>query len=153
MIGLENERPIPIDATHSDICKFSGVADPLFTPVLAQIKRCVSLAKSNSTKPAKDQSKGNAQHPCQTPCWIPSRDSPSELIDNQAAASALHCPLCPKSTVLWKKFRANITWWTSYGIRRYREVDVSYCCNLRSWGYRVRPSLCQISPILIRTLE
>ncbi len=61
MIGLEDERPIPIDATHSDICKFSGVADPLFTPVLAQIKRCASIAVAGPTRLVKDQSRGDTE--------------------------------------------------------------------------------------------
>ena len=39
-LRLENELLIPIDATHSGIFKFDNRTDPLFLPVLAQIKRC-----------------------------------------------------------------------------------------------------------------
>ncbi|MCJ1231967.1 hypothetical protein MMC12_008647 [Toensbergia leucococca] len=44
LLGLAHERPIPVDATHSGICKFAGPAHPLFTPVLAQIKLCANAA-------------------------------------------------------------------------------------------------------------
>jgi hypothetical protein len=63
VIGLEDERPIPIDAAHSDICKFSGVADPRFTPVLAQIEKCASLAVFRSKGLVKDHSRGNISWP------------------------------------------------------------------------------------------
>ncbi|KAF6231685.1 hypothetical protein HO173_009987 [Letharia columbiana] len=39
-LGLEDEVLIPIDATHRRICKSQSQTDPLFLPVLAQIKRC-----------------------------------------------------------------------------------------------------------------
>ena len=39
-LGVESELLIPIDATHRRICKFQSRTDPLFLPVLAQIKRC-----------------------------------------------------------------------------------------------------------------
>ena len=39
-LGVEGEVLIPIDATHRRICKFQSETDPLFLPVLAQIKRC-----------------------------------------------------------------------------------------------------------------
>ncbi len=39
-LGVESEVLIPIDATHGRICKFQSEIDPLFLPVLAQIKRC-----------------------------------------------------------------------------------------------------------------
>ena len=62
MIGLEGERLIPIDATHSEICKFSSATDPCFTLVLAQIKKCASLAVSGSEKmQVMDQGSGNTK--------------------------------------------------------------------------------------------
>ena len=38
-LGVESELLIPIDATHRRICKFQSRTDPLFLPVLAQMKR------------------------------------------------------------------------------------------------------------------
>jgi hypothetical protein len=38
-LGVEDEVVLPIDATHSRICKFGGPSDALFLPVLAQLKR------------------------------------------------------------------------------------------------------------------
>jgi hypothetical protein len=61
MIGLEGERLIPVDATHSEICKFSSATDPCFTLVLAQIKKCASLAVSDSKRPTMDQGSGNTK--------------------------------------------------------------------------------------------
>ncbi|KAL2049341.1 hypothetical protein ABVK25_010351 [Lepraria finkii] len=39
LLGVEDEVLVPIDATHSRICKFNSPSDALFLPVLAQIKR------------------------------------------------------------------------------------------------------------------
>lgn len=39
-LGLDREVLIPIDATHRRICKFQSETDPLFLPLLGQIKRC-----------------------------------------------------------------------------------------------------------------
>lgn len=52
-LRVENEVLIPIDATHRRICKFQSQTDPLFLPVLAQIKRC----SAQITKA--DQAQGN----------------------------------------------------------------------------------------------
>ncbi len=46
LIGLKDERPIPIDATHSGICKFSGPSHSQYIPVLAQLKKCCQEAPS-----------------------------------------------------------------------------------------------------------
>lgn len=40
LLGYKDERVIPVDATHSGICKFSGPSHSLFAPVLAQVKKC-----------------------------------------------------------------------------------------------------------------
>ena len=39
---------IPIDATHRDICKYETPSDPLYMPVLAEIKRCVDKCSSTN---------------------------------------------------------------------------------------------------------
>lgn len=39
-LGIKDEVIIPVDATHRRICRFSGPSDPLYLPVLAQIKQC-----------------------------------------------------------------------------------------------------------------
>lgn len=46
LLGLEDERLIPVDATHSGICKFSGPSHSLFAPVLAQVKKCCQESPS-----------------------------------------------------------------------------------------------------------
>lgn len=52
-LGLESELLIPIDATHSGICKFHGRTDPLFLLVLAQIKRCSIQSTQDNDKSGK----------------------------------------------------------------------------------------------------
>ena len=39
-LGDDDEVRIPTDATHSQMCKFGSASDPLFSPILEQIKRC-----------------------------------------------------------------------------------------------------------------
>ena len=52
-LGLESELLIPIDATHSGICKFHSRTDPLFLLLLAQIKRCSNQSTQDKDKSGK----------------------------------------------------------------------------------------------------
>ena len=52
-VGFENETSIPIDATHSDICKFSGPSHAIFIPILAHIQRSCKLALEDDNQKTK----------------------------------------------------------------------------------------------------
>jgi hypothetical protein len=57
-IGIAEERTIPIDANHSEICKFSGRSHSIFTTVLAQIRRCALKAHVDIAARFQDHSVG-----------------------------------------------------------------------------------------------
>ncbi|KAG8528660.1 uncharacterized protein KY384_006347 [Bacidia gigantensis] len=49
-LEMPNEVLVPIDATHSQICKFRGPSDPNFTIVLGHLKRSVRLSEKRAIK-------------------------------------------------------------------------------------------------------
>jgi hypothetical protein len=51
---MMNERTLPMDATHSNICKFGDANNERFTPLLAQIKYAFNLALTASGKSTGD---------------------------------------------------------------------------------------------------
>ena len=48
-MGVPNERVIPVNSDHSNICKFTGVGDEVYKLVLSQLKRLADDAVATIT--------------------------------------------------------------------------------------------------------
>jgi len=68
VLGIANERIIPVNRDHSDICKYSGVGDEVYKLVLSQLQRfvqeAVTLPETSETRSlARSSNSQNAAQP------------------------------------------------------------------------------------------
>lgn len=92
ILGISNERTIPMDANHNDTCKFRNSTHELFTPVVTQIKSSVDRVVLHTPGGQEGFSKSVFEIPNTRNLKFSGREVELALLEERLASPTLNIP-------------------------------------------------------------